>query len=199
MYTPSLFRVEDPERALELMRSYPFAILMTSDLTASHLPVLVRDAGRIAGHMARANPHWRDLDGRDVVVIFNGAHAYVSPRYYAHPDDNVPTWSYAAVHAYGRARVIHDPVELRALLEETVRTFESPLERPWRIEEAGGKIDRLLGGIVGFEITGLRLEAKLKVGQNRAADDRASAAAALAARPDEGSRQIAAWMRELEG
>src|SRR5262249_12210105 len=151
---------DEPERALEIMRAHPFAVLISSGargLTATHLPLLVRDAGHIAGHMARANPHWRELEGKEVLVVFNGAHAYVSPRYYAHPEDNVPTWSYAAVHAYGRARLIDGPARLRELLEETVRAFETPLEAPWHIEEAGAKVDRLIGGIVGFEVLVERL------------------------------------------
>jgi transcriptional regulator len=200
VYTPPLFRLDDPGRAVSLMRKNPFAVVVsTSDagLAATHLPLLVRDAGRIDGHMARANPHWRTLDGARVLVIFSGAQAYVSPSFYARPDDNVPTWSYAAVHAHGRARVFHEPGRLRALLTDQVRTFEEGLDRPWSMERAAAKIERLLGGIVGMEIEVERLEAKMKVGQNRDADDRASAAAALAAQPDEGSRQIAAWMREL--
>jgi transcriptional regulator len=202
VYTPSLFRVEDPAQARALMRRHPFAIVVTTGaagLQASHLPLLVRDEplpfGSIIGHMARANPHWQELEDRDVLVIFNGAHAYVSPGWYAKPDANVPTWSYVAVHAYGKARAIHDPERLRALVDEQVGVFEAGLEKPWRgVDE---KIDRLLGGIVGFEMVIERLEGKMKVGQNRDADDRAAAAAVLAGRADEGSRDIAAWMREL--
>src|SRR5215468_10065812 len=141
MYSPSQFRVEDPAQALALMRRYPFAVLVSTGakgLTASHLPLLVRaepaPLGSVIGHMARANPHWRELEDREVMVVFNGAHAYVSPNFYARPDDNVPTWSYAAVHAYGRARVFHDRARLRALLEDLVAEFESGLPRPWGLE-----------------------------------------------------------------
>lgn len=204
MYTPSLFRVDDPAKARELMRRHPFAVVVThgeAGLQASHLPLLVRDEpaplGTIVGHMARANPHWRELEDREVLVVFSGAHAYVSPSFYARPDVNVPTWSYVAVHATGRARAIHDADRLRALVDEQVGVFEAGLERPWRTLQADDKVGRLLGGIVGFEIAVERLEAKVKVGQNRDADDRSAAAAVLAGLPDEGSRAIAAWMREL--
>jgi transcriptional regulator len=202
LYTPSLFRVEDPAQARALMRRHPFAIVVSSGaagLEATHLPLLVRDEplpfGSIIGHMARANPHWQEIEDRELLVVFTGDHAYVSPGWYAKPDVNVPTWSYVAVHAYGRARAIHEPGRLRAILDEMVARFEAPLEKPWR--GADDKIERLLGAIVGFEITIERLEAKMKVGQNRDPDDRAAAAAVLAGRPDEGSRAIAAWMREL--
>lgn len=204
MYTPSQFRVEDTAQAHGLMRRYPFAVMVSggSDgLVASHLPLLVRaepaPLGSLVGHMARANRHWRELEDREVMVVFNGAHAYVSPNFYARPDDNVPTWSYAAVHAYGRAEVFEDRARLRALLGDLVAEFETGLERPWGLAGVEDKVDRLLGAITGFEIRIERLEAKLKVGQNRDRDDRVSAEAILAKLPDEGSRQIAAWMREL--
>jgi len=204
MYTPSLFRVDEPARAHALMRRYPFAVMVSGGargLVATHLPLLVREEpaphGSLVGHMARANEHWRELEDREVLVVFNGAHAYVSPNFYARPNDNVPTWSYAAVHAYGRAKIIDDRARMRALLADTVAEFETGLERPWDLAGVEAKVDRLLGAITGFEIRIERLEAKLKVGQNRDPDDRASAEAVLAARPDEGSRQIAAWMREL--
>jgi transcriptional regulator len=205
MYTPPLFREEDVGRARALMRRHPFAALVSTGpggLVASHVPLLVRDEpaplGGLVGHMARANPHWRELDGAgEILVVFTGAHAYVSPNFYVHPDDNVPTWSYIAVHAYGLARTFTDPDRLRALLGEQVREYEAALDPPWTLETAGAKVDRLLGGIVGFEIQIVRFDAKLKVGQNRAPDDRAAAASVLAERPDEGSRDIAAWMREL--
>lgn len=204
MYTPSQFRVEDTAQAHALMRRNPFAVMVSSGsdgLVASHLPLLVRaepaPLGSLVGHMARANRHWRELEDREVMVVFNGAHAYVSPNFYARPDDNVPTWSYAAVHAYGRAEVFEDKARLRALLGDLVAEFETGLERPWGLGGVEEKVDRLLGAITGFEIRIERLEAKLKVGQNRDRDDRVSAEAILAKLPDEGSRQIAAWMREL--
>lgn len=204
MYTPSQFRVEDTAQAHALMRRNPFAVMVSSGsdgLVASHLPLLVRaepaPLGSLVGHMARANRHWRELEDREVMVVFNGAHAYVSPNFYARPDDNVPTWSYAAVHAYGRAEVFEDRARLRALLGDLVAEFETGLERPWGLAGVEDKVDRLLGAITGFEIRIERLEAKLKVGQNRDRDDRVSAEAILAKLPDEGSRQIAAWMREL--
>ena len=204
MYSPAQFRVEELEQAHALMRRYPFAVLVSTGaggLVASHLPMLVRrepaPQGKIVGHMARANGQWRELDGREVMVVFNGAHAYVSPNFYARPDDNVPTWSYAAVHAYGRAQVFDDRARLRALLGDLVAEFESRLERPWGMGGVEEKVQKLLGAIMGFEIRIERLEAKMKVGQNRDRDDRVSAEAILAKLPDEGSRQIAAWMREL--
>jgi transcriptional regulator len=204
MYTPSLFREPDAARARALMRRHPFATLVSAGaggLTGSHLPLVVRDQpgplGTIAGHMARANPHWRGLEG-EVLVIFGGPHAYVSPSWYARPENNVPTWSYVAVHATGSARVFDDQARLRALLEEQIATFEDGLEPRWGLGRVpASKIEGLLGAIVGFEIEIARFDAKLKVGQNRDPEDRAAAAAALAGRPDEGSRAIAAWMREL--
>lgn len=194
MYTPPSFRETDLARVRGLMRSDPFAALVTRDLTVTHLPFVLHDGepvGTLYGHVARANPHWRNLDDGEVLVVFGGPHAYVSPAWYAEPDENVPTWNYVAVHAYGTARAITDRDRLRELLEEQVRVFDSS----WR--PIAEKVEQLLGGIVGIEIDIRRFDAKWKVSQNRNAADRAAAAQVLATRPDEGSRAIAAWMREL--
>jgi transcriptional regulator len=203
MYTPPLFREPDAARARELMRRHPFATLVSAGpdgLEASHLPVIVREGpglGTIVGHMARANPLWRQLGG-EVLAIFGGPHAYISPNWYARPDANVPTWNYVAIHAYGPVRTFEDPTELRALLEEEVALFEEKLEPRWGIGQLPPeKVESLLGAIVGFSVEIQRFDAKLKLGQNRETEDRVAAERALAGRPDEASRAIAAWMRAV--
>ena len=196
MYRPARFDENDPERLHRIVREYPFATLVTG-MTANHLPMLLRANGKIVGHMARANPQWKQMaEGQEVMMIFQGPHAYVSPSFYVEPE-NVPTWNYVAVHAYGAARLIHEPGELKELLEELIGVFEGQLPRPWKLDASEAFLAPRLAAIVGFEVTVARWEGKLKLNQNRLPQDRAAAAQALAERPDEMSREVARWMNEM--
>jgi transcriptional regulator len=205
MYLPNSFREDDPALLHDLMRRYNFAILVTQHdgaPFATHLPVLL-DAqrgphGTLLAHMARANPQWRDFGaGREVLVIFQGPHAYVSPAWYeAMP--SVPTWNYATVHAYGIPQVIEDHDRLRAMLETLVDTHEAARTPPWRMDLPADYLDRMLRAIVGFEIEITRLEGKLKLSQNRGEDDRRRVAAELALSSDALSMEVAEMMRARE-
>jgi transcriptional regulator len=145
--------------------------------------------------VARANPHWRYLAaGRPTLVVFAGAHAYVSPSWYAtHP--SVPTWNYVAVHATGTGALVEDPERVKTLLTDLVRIYESSRPSAWSIE--GLPADYLAGmqrGIVAFEIAIERLEGKAKLSQNRDAVDQARTREALAAADDPLARAVAALM-----
>ncbi|MGH8738911.1 MAG: FMN-binding negative transcriptional regulator, partial [Burkholderiales bacterium] len=111
MYSPPYNRIEDRAELIGFMRAHSFCLLVTGaggELTASHLPCLLEERGErltLVMHMARANPQWQSFFEDDVLVVFSGPHAYVSPRWYERAPA-VPTWNYAAVHAYGRPQVI---------------------------------------------------------------------------------------------
>src|SRR2546425_159332 len=110
MYSPPYNRIEDRAELLAFLRANSFALLVTRELRASHLPVQVRETGSeliLDMHMARANPQWQDFFDDEVLVVFSGPHAYVSPRWYEE-QERVPTWNYAAVHAYGVPKVVQD-------------------------------------------------------------------------------------------
>jgi transcriptional regulator len=202
MYIPKHFQTDDIARMHDLMRRYSFAILVTQHdgaPFASHLPLLVDERrgryGALLAHLSRANPQWRDLAGRqEALVIFQGPHAYISPSWYG-AVPSVPTWNYAAVHAYGPARIIDDPAELRGMLGALVDRHESGFAQPWRMELPDEYVERMLGGIVGFEIEIARLEGKLKLSQNRDADDRRRVAEALAASESQLDLETARMMR----
>jgi transcriptional regulator len=192
VHTPSLFREVDKSRLHELIDAYGFGVLVAQSqgggLEISHLPfVLDRDVaphGRLRFHVARANPIWRAaLDGGQVVAIFSGPSAYVSPRWYEHPDEQVPTWNYAVVHAHGRAEGPMQPGELRRLVEDMAAIHERGAARPWCVTDLSEDlVDGLLGGIVGLSIRVDHLEAKFKLSQNRTPEDQRRVADALAAR-----------------
>jgi transcriptional regulator len=203
MYVPKHFEAADVAWCHDLIRREPFAILVGTDEAgvpfATHLPVLLDETpaplGRLVGHVARPNPQWQLFaPDRPVLVVFAGAHAYVSPSLYAqHP--SVPTWNYVAVHAYGVPRVIEDPGEVRALLERLVRTFEDGRSTPWRMDSlADTYLNGMMRGIVAFEIPITRLEGKAKLSQNRDAVDQGRTREALAASDDPVARAVAALM-----
>jgi transcriptional regulator len=203
MYVPKAFDASDRARCHALMRAESFAILVTTDEAglpfATHLPVLLDGdrgpLGTLLAHVARPNPQWRHFGpGRRALVVFHGPHAYVSPSWYAtHP--SVPTWNYVAVHAYGVPCLIEEAAAVKALLGRLVRTYEAGRPEPWRVESLPADyVDRMIQGIVAFEIPIDRLEGKAKLSQNRSPEDQARVAAGLRADGDGLSRAVADLM-----
>lgn len=202
MYVPKHFAETDEARLSAFMARNAFALLTTVDEAglpfASHLPLIWEpETRRLHGHMAKANPQWRHFqNGKDVLVVFWGPHAYVSPSWYdKHP--SVPTWNYATVHAYGRPHLVEGHEPAAALLRRLVETYESGFETPWRMELPEKYEGSMIAAIQPFEIEVTRLEGKFKMSQNRDAGDRANVMAALEAQGGEAAA-VAAVMRELE-
>ena len=205
MYVPASFEVTDLSELHALMRTYSFATLVTQGeggMAATHLP-LVLDAdvgprGTLLGHMARANPQWRDVSGESL-AIFPGPHAYVSPTWYETPG-TVPTWNYVAVHAYGALRLVEGPDGLRDILTRSVSVYERGMPRPWSYEESDPDIDKMPNAIVGFRIEIGRMEGKVKLNQNHPDERRRKVIRALEARADVDSHAVARLMTAaLEG
>jgi transcriptional regulator len=202
MYSPAHFQIEDPAMIQAFMRRHSFATVITHDGSApfaTHMPVLHHAEGGTHGtlitHMARANPQWRHFaDGREVMVIFHGPHAYISPNWYE-TRPMVPTWNYATVHAYGVPRVIEDKAALRTMLRELVDTFEADQQQPYGELLSDDYIDQLSPGIVGLEIPITRLEAKFKLSQNRTPADQVGVIAALEKSVDQTERELAEMMK----
>lgn len=203
MYIPSAFRVEDPAAVRALVEEFSFATLVTSGetgLVASHLPFLYRESpggpGFLTGHMARANTQWKDFrEAQEVLVIFQGPHAYISPRWYE-SSPSVPTWNYAAVHAYGYPRLLESYEEVSGLLKATVDRYEAGSEAPWKMDLPEEYQRRLVGQIVAFEIRLTRLEGKSKFSQNRNEQDRNGVIEHLSRSDDPLARDVAERMRK---
>lgn len=208
MYVPPHFNVADRQRLIALMQARSFAQLVTvadGEPFASHLPLLWEPEGgppgsplgRLVGHMARANPQWRHFaSGQNALAVFAGPHAYISPSWYD-SKAQVPTWNYAAVHAYGAPRVVDDQAAVLALLQKLVGTYESGFDQPWRMDGLPeGHAERMSKAIVAFEMPIARLEGKWKLGQNKSAADRAGTAVALERLGGEDNLAIAALTRE---
>ena len=208
MYNPKAFAVEDLPQLHQMMGDCRLAVLVTHGehgLQASHLPLLLdtqqNPNGCLYGHMARANPQWRDLEaGAEALVIFAGAEAYVSPGFYPSKAEHgkvVPTWNYVAVHAYGSAEVFSDAHRLRNLVSALTDRHESARAQPWKLDDAPTEyIDSMLKAIVGFALPIQRLEGKRKLSQNRSPADVAGVRDGLAASPAPQDRALAHLMPE---
>jgi transcriptional regulator len=190
MYLPAHFEETRSEVLHALMREHPFATLITHDdkgLTANHLPLhLAADVapfGTLQGHVARANPLWKESADKEALVIFHGPQVYVTPSWYPTKREHgkaVPTWNYVVVHARGRLRAIDDPDWLRQQLETLVTHHEAGFAEPWHIADAPPDyIDKMLSAIVGIEITITEITGKWKISQNQPEANRAGVVAGL--------------------
>ena len=207
MYLPPQFDEKDPGFASTLMRAHPFASLISSDDDGlpfvTHLPLhleqrAVGAAGAgglvLLGHCARPNAHWRYLQARPTALVtFLGPHAYLSPRIY--PDlARVPSWNYLAVHCKVRARLVEGADAKDVLLKQLIGDHEPAYATQWRAMDTE-LAQKLLAGIVGFELDVLELQCKLKLNQHRPESHAALKAAYEAG--DEDQRELAQWMGRL--
>jgi transcriptional regulator len=199
MYSPPYNQVEDRAEVLAFMRANNFALLVTGtggSLHASHLPVMVQERNQelvLDMHMARNNAQWQEFLDEEVLVVFAGPHAYVSPRWYE-DKERVPTWNYAAVHVYGLPKVISDPKHkyesqrrlVQALDPQWLPSFDALTPR---------YVEGMLQGIVNFEIAVTRLETRWKLSQNRSRREQELIAAELERSGDSAERALAALTR----
>jgi len=199
VYIPRAFERTDPDELCAFAAAHPFAVLVSAhngEPFATHLPLLVeRDTGALVGHMARANPHWTELDGKPVLAIFSGPHAYVSPTWYE-AENVVPTWNYVAVHATGTFRVLADEADAVRVLLATVRAYEGSGEGAWAPDAEGAFFRGLVNGIVAFRVEAARWEGKWKLSQNQPPERREKVRAALAASTSAEARAVARLMGE---
>ena len=206
MYIPAHFREDDLAILQALMREYSFATLVsTTDEgvpIATPLPFLLESEpapyGTLKAHMALGNPQWRTFrQDREVLVLFQGPHAYVTPSWYEETL-SVPTWNYAVVHAYGLPRLMEEKSELYDLLKILIQTHEAHFEKPWPFQLPDDYIQKMMQGVVGFEIQITRLEGKFKLSQNRTANERERVIDALRDSSDTLSTGIAELMSNLK-
>ena len=201
MYQPPHFRSTDRGLASGLMRAHPFASLISCDDDGlpfvTHLPLHLQetdDTFTLLGHCAKPNPHWRYLQARPTAVVtFLGPHAYLSPRIY--PDlTRVPSWNYLAVHCTVRARLVEAPDAKDALLKQLIGDHEPAYALQWRGMDPE-LAQKLLAGIVGFELQVVDLQCKLKLNQHRPESHVALKAAYAGGNDDQ--RELAQWMDRL--
>jgi transcriptional regulator len=206
MYIPPHFRETDQNTLLAFIEAYDFATLVTSateGFIVSHLPLLLRrsETGSVlVGHVARANPHWRAMDGHTAsVAIFHGPHGYVSPRWYE-SSPAVPTWNYTVVHATGTPCIREEEAFAAGVVRDLTHRYEDSRALPWRVEDLPADFHRtLLGGVMAFEMPIAHLDGKFKLSQNRSPADRHGVIKGLEQTESAPARALAALMRTRIG
>lgn len=203
MYIPTRFLETDRETILNFVEQNSFAALISFDgekPIATHIPLLVERAENeqiyLVGHVARANPQWKTFaDSNEILAVFAGAHAYISPRWYDVPEQNVPTWNYQSIHAYGKPQIVEEKSALVEMLRRLIAKFEP--NTGYDLETISPEIvDKLVKGIVGFRIAVSRFEAAFKLSQHRP-EFHAGVIGGLIENADENSLAIAAAMQNL--
>jgi transcriptional regulator len=202
LYIPKYFREEDRERILAFLGQNNFPALISFDgekPVATHLPVEVVEAedGRLTiyGHVSRVNPQWKTFGEQEVLLIFQGPHTYISPRWYNHI--NVPTWNYMMIHIYGTIRLVKDG-ELYSHLSRLVHKHE--VNTSYSLEGLPQDFVRKeMNGVTGFAIEVTRIDAGFKLSQNRNDEDHENIVRELDRRGDEVSAKVAGAMREKRG
>ena len=201
MYLPPQFKSTDHAIVADLVRAHPLASLISCDDDGlpfvSHLPLHLEatdGALTLLGHCAKPNPHWRYLQARSTALVtFLGPHAYLSPKVY--PDlARVPSWNYLAVHCVVEARLVEEADAKDALLKKLIGDHEPAYAQQWR-GMAPDLADKLLAGIVGFELRVLNVECKIKLNQHRPESHAALKAVYSAGNEDQ--RELAVWMDRL--
>jgi transcriptional regulator len=189
-YIPPHFEQSEPEETAAFLAAHPFGTIvvrLAGELWPTPLPLIYKPAsdgwGTLVCHVALANEMWKADPNEDVLVIVNGPEGYISPNWYATKAEThevVPTWNYAAVHAWGRMTVHHEPKWKRMAVGLLTQIHERRSEVPWKMGDAPQHyLADQLEHIVGIEVSIDRLKAKYKLSQNRSAVDRSGVIAGL--------------------
>lgn len=200
MYSPPYNQIENRAELVEFMRANSFVLLVTGTggtLHASHLPATIHEKDNSISldmHMARANAQWGEFFDEEVLVVFSGPHAYISPRWYEQKP-RVPTWNYAAVHAYGIPRIISEAKEKHASQRRLVASLD-PEWLPKFDALPEDYVTSMLQGIVNFEVPVTRIETRWKLSQNRGRREQELIAAQLEKSADSTDLALAALIRQ---
>jgi transcriptional regulator len=200
MYSPPYNRVEARAELIEFMRANNFPLLVTGtggSLQGSHLPVTVHEKNEtivLDMHMAKNNPQWKEFFDDEVMVVFSGPHAYISPRWYDEKE-RVPTWNYTAVHAYGVPKIIAEKEKKHAAQRRLIELMD-PQWLPQFDALRREYVEMMLDGIVNFEIAVTRLDTRWKLSQNRGRREMELIAAQLDGSADSMDKALAALMRK---
>ncbi|MFA6246351.1 MAG: FMN-binding negative transcriptional regulator [Mucilaginibacter sp.] len=202
MYTPKHFQLSDHQEAIGFMQKYSFATIVTvlnGVPEATHLPFLVEQRGEelvLVSHFAKANPQAGVVFNETSLMIFTEPHAYISPSNYE-KEQNVPTWNYLSVHAYGKAALIDDKTQVSQLLEKMIGFYEAAYREQWDKLPDDYK-HKMMNGITAFEIVVTHLQGKKKLSQNRTEIERENIITSFSSSADKNEQEIAAYMSALK-
>jgi len=202
MYIPVFNKFPDQQEAICFMQRYSFATIITADNNvpvATHLPFLIEQRDNkvvLLSHFAKANPQASAIINKPVLVIFTEPHAYISPANYE-KETNVPTWNYLAVHAYGKASLLAEGSETAGLLTKMINTYEAGYLQQWNNLPDDYK-QKMMKGIVAFEIIVDDLQGKQKLSQNRSLLERENIINTLSKSEDSVESEIAEYISKLK-
>lgn len=193
--------MNDPDEIRNFINENSFAILISNNegkINATHVPVLFESGegskGFLYGHFAKANQQWKNID-KEVLVIFPGAHKYISPTWYE-SNQTVPTWSYISVHIYGNIEIVNSKEKKIKLVKDLVKYFESDESSYSTDQLKQSYFDGLINGIVGFKIEITRIEGKKKISQNHPEERQKRVIDKLKEIGDDDSQKIVEKMKE---
>jgi transcriptional regulator len=183
MYQPRYFKQQDKKQLLELIENNALATIVSlssQGLLGNHIPMIMleRDGQLwLQGHVAKANNIWQDYDDKiDILAIFHGVNAYISPNWYPSKkisDKEVPTWNYEAVHVNGIMRFYQDKTWLYKHLDQLSQINEKKVVQTWRITDAPKDyINKMFNAIVGLEIEVKQISGQSKMSQNHPTENR---------------------------
>jgi transcriptional regulator len=208
IYNPPAFRETDLAAMHAQILHSGLATLVTVGADGpivSHLPMLLEPEGApfgtLTGHLARANPQWKDSDfSKPAIAMFAGPDAYVSPNWYPSKAEHgkaVPTWNYSMIYARGTLDIFEDAEELRAHVTALTERFEREEAEPWNVSDAPEDyLQRQFKGIVGLRLTITAIEGKAKLSQNRTKADQDGVVAALGASERYNDRAVGRLMQQ---
>jgi transcriptional regulator len=200
MYIPRHFQNTKVEEAINFVKQFPFGLLSSMHegrITGTHLPfTLGISKGNIVlySHMARANPQWQSLEEQELLCVFNGPHAYISPENYQNKN-SVPTWNYTAAHFYGKGEVLLEEQDVLKTLEDTIAFFDTSYQQQWEGLDADYR-SKLTKAIVAFRIEVSETQLKEKLSQNKSQEDRSRIVIALKKSTDCSAKELAKRMQQ---
>lgn len=204
MYIPSKYSMPDHATVVAFMKQYSFAVIVSSKedrIDANHLPFVIEETEgvlKLTSHFSKLNSQWKNIEEGEVMVIFSEPHAYISPKHY-NSKLSVPTWDFIAIHAYGKVSIIQDDARAFEELEKMINNYDLEYRKQWD-ELPDDYKNNMRKGIVMFEVTVTRLEAKNKQSQHKSADEKQRILKSLEDSSIGAEREMGVWMRkELDG
>ena len=200
MYNPISFKVTDKERIVEFVRKNSLGLLISysdEEFYSSNIPFLVDDrCTMLTGHLAKANPQWRNLDKKRALVIFQGVNHYISPTWYSEKGA-VPTWNYISVRMNGNAKIISDEGSIMKIVDDLSDFFEPIYGGKWKADWGDQQTSDMLKSIVGLQIEITDIEGKWKLSQNHQKVNREALIKSLLNLGDHSAKEMADEMRKL--
>lgn len=200
MYIPSYFEMKDRQEMNEVMAAYGFATVTSvhqGSLVATHLPLLLsEDHTELIGHFAKGNSQWRDIEGQDVLVVFQGPHSYISPSWYE-TQETVPTWNYVTVHVTGKVQLMDEnDSRLWQSMVDMTEKYEDPHSTFSLHHVNKDYIASLSKGVIGFTISIDKIEGKAKLSQNHSLERVERVIDALMKQEGSDEKAIGKWMEK---